>query len=104
MAAATAAKQAKYLRAIMKELGFAQPKPTPIYEDNKSAINIINARVPTECSRHIDIQRFAILDWKAAGDIVMDFIPGSINPSDDMTKPLGWVLHDRHARCIMGHH
>jgi hypothetical protein len=30
-----------------------------------------------------------------------------INPeptSDDLTKPLGWVLHSRHCRRIMGHY
>jgi len=104
LAAVTAAKHARYLRAILKELGFAQSEPTPIYCDNESAIKMINARVPTERSRHIDIQHFAIQDWKDEGDIVMRHIPGILNPSDDMTKPLGWVLHARHARRIMGHY
>ena len=103
LAAVTAAKHAKYLRAILKELGFPQQEPTPLHCDNQSAIQMINARVPTERSRHIDIQHFAIQDWKDAGDIVMKFIPGTINPSDDLTKPLGWILHARHARRIMGH-
>ena len=43
-------------------------------------------------------------DWKERGGAAMDFIPGAINPSDGLTKPLGWVLHDRHARRIMGHY
>jgi hypothetical protein len=103
LAAVTAAKHAKYLRAILRDLGFPMQAPTPIFEDNKSAINVINARIPTERSRHIDIQHFAIQDWKDAGDITMDFIPGIINCADDITKPLGWVLHARHARRIMGH-
>ena len=104
LAAVTAAKHAKYIRAIMKELGFPLSTPTPLYEDNQSAINMINAKVPTERSRHIDIQHFAIQDWKDAGDIVMKFIPGLLNPADDLTKPLGWILHERHARRIMGHY
>ena len=104
LAAVLAAKQAKYLRAILKELQFEQLLPTPIHEDNMSAIKMVNARVPTERSRHIDIQHFAIQDWKDNGDIVMNFIPGVINPADDLTKPLGWVLHARHARRIMGHY
>ena len=104
LAAMTAAKHAKYLRAIMKELGFEMTQPTPLYEDNKSTINMINARVPTEQSQHIDVQHFAIQDWKDAGNIVMKYIPGVINPADDMTKPLGWVLHARHARQTMGHY
>ena len=60
LAPVTAAKQARYLCAIMAELGYKQLEATPIYEDNQSAINMINARIPTERSRHIDIQFFAI--------------------------------------------
>ena len=104
LAAVMAAKHAKYLRAILQELGFPQTAPTPIHEDNKSAINMINACVPTERARHIDIQHFAIQEWKANSDIVMEFIPGILNPADDLTKPLGWILHGRHARRIMGHY
>ena len=42
-----------------------------------SALNMINARVPIERSRHIDIQYFAIQDWKDRGDIIMRHIPHS---------------------------
>ena len=96
LAAVLAAKQARYLRSVMRELGFYQKHPTCIYDDNKSAIQMINARVPTDRSRHIDIQHFAIQDWKDAGDIIMHHIL--------LTKPLGWILHERHARRLMGHY
>ena len=49
-------------------------------------------------------RRFAIQDWKDNGDILLFHIPGVINPSDDLTKPLGWVLHNRHCRRLMGHY
>ena len=65
---------------------------------------MINGGVPTERSRHIDIQYFAIQDWKEAGDILMEHIDGILNPADDLTKPLGWILHSRHARRLMGHY
>jgi hypothetical protein len=104
IAAVTAAKTARYIRAVLSELGFKQDKPTPIYEDNKSAIDIVNAFKPTERSRHIDIRFFAIQGWKEQGDIIMLHIPGVINAADDLTKPLGWVLHSRHARYLMGHY
>ena len=102
--AVSAAKHARYLRSILAELGFPQTAPTPMYCDNQSAINMINAQIPTERSRHIMIQYFAIQDWKSQGDIIMRHIPGIINPSDDLTKPLGWVLHARHCRRLMGHY
>ena len=34
----------------------------------------------------------------------MEHIPGIINSADDLTKPTGWVLHERHARRTMGHY
>ena len=64
---------------------------------------MINANKPTGRSRHIDIRFFPIQDWKDAKSITMKHIPGVINPADDLTKPLGYVLHSRHARHIMGH-
>ena len=103
IAAVQAAKHAKYLPAIMSDLGFAQQGPTPIYADNMSAIKMINARVPTQRSRHIDIQHFAILEWCDNGDIIMEHIPGIICPPDALTKALGWILHHRHVRRLMGH-
>ena len=87
----------------MTDLRFLPTGLTVMFRDNQSAINVINARAPTERYRHIDIQHFSAQDWKESGAIVIEFIPGVINPSDDMTKSLGWVSHDRHARRVMGH-
>jgi len=61
-----------------------------------------NADRPTERSRHIDIQYFAIQDWKKAGHIILLKIPGVINPSNALTKAVGWILHLRHVRHMMG--
>ena len=105
IAAHTAAKIAKYLRMILKQLGYEQKKPTPIHIDNMSALQIINNNTsPTERTRHLDIRYYAIQDWREAGDIIMEHIPGILNPSDGFTKPLGYVLHARHCRRIMGHY
>ena len=104
IAAVSAAKTARYLRFVLTELGFPPDGPTPLYEDNASAINMINAGKPTSRSRHINIQYFAIQTWKSNLDIIMHFIPGTSNPVDDLMKPLGWVLHHGHARRLMGHY
>ena len=42
LAAVTAAKHAKYLRAVLLEIGYPQDGPTPLYEVNMSAISMIN--------------------------------------------------------------
>ena len=98
------AKTAKYLRSILFELGFPQDGPTLLYNDNKAAIAMIDKNKPTARARHISIQHFAIQEWRHAQDIAMRHIPGVINPADGATKPLGWILHSRHAHRSRGHH
>ena len=93
-----------FLRSVLTNLTIPPSGPTPVYEDNESCIKVINARHPTERTRHIDTPYFRIQDWKDQGAIQMHHIPGIINPLDDLTKPLGWVLHSRHARRIMGNY
>ena len=97
-------KAVKYLRSILAELGFPQLKPTPMFEDNQAAIAMIQENKPTERSRHIAIQHFAIQEWRAAQELEMRYIPGIINSADGGTKALGWTLQSRHARRSMGHY
>jgi hypothetical protein len=99
-----AAKIAKHIRSILHELGYSQPGPTVLYEDNEAAILMINASRPTPRARHIDIQHFAIQEWKANGEIILCHIPGIINPADALTKSLGSTLHYRHGCRLMGHY
>ena len=103
IAAVQAAKTAKYLRSVLFELGFPQEGPTRLYEDNQAAILMTNANKPTPRSRHIDIQHFALQEWKQHGDVIMEHVPGILNLADALTKALGWVLHHRHSRRMMGH-
>ena len=102
-AAVTCAKAAKYLRYILQQLDALRPGATKLLVDNQAAIAMVNESRPTPRARHIEIQHFAIQEWRNQGDIVLDHCPGVINSSDDLTKPLGWVLHSRHARRSMGH-
>jgi hypothetical protein len=82
---------------------FKQSLPTIIYEDNTAAIEMINSGKPTNGTRHVDIQLFAIQEWKDRGDIILQHIPGIVNIADALTKALGWILHNRHICRAMGH-
>jgi len=104
VAANSAGKVTKYLRFILHELGYTQTEPTPIYEDNDSAIKIVNHNRPTDRSRHIEIRYFALQHWRLLRDIVLVHLPGMVSPADMLTKALGWVLHHRHAPYLMGHY
>jgi hypothetical protein len=104
IAAVHAGKIAKYLRSVLDELGFPPVGPTLLYEDNEAAIAMINDNRPTVRARHVDIQHFAIQEWRARGIVRMEHIPTILNVADGSTKALGWTLHSRHARRAMGHH
>jgi len=104
VAANAAAKVSKYLRCVLIDLGYPQDDPTTLWEDNEATIKIVNTDRPTPRSRHIEIRYFGLQQWRKLKEIVLRHIPGIINPSDALTKALGWVLHVRHVRFMMGHH
>lgn len=94
-----------YLWSILTELGFPPSGPTVLHEDNQAAIAMINECKPTPRSGHIDIQHFEIQEWQRNREIIMRYIPTTINPMDQATMNLGWTLpHARHARRLMGHY
>ena len=104
IAAVICAKTVKYLRTILHDLGFSPKHPTCIYIDNLAALYMINESRPTPRAKHIDTQWFAIQEWAKNKDLIMKHISGILNMSDDLTKPLSWVLHERHSRRGMGHY
>jgi hypothetical protein len=103
IAAVFAAKLAKCLQSVPQELGHAQVGPTKIREDNEAAIAMVNQNKPAERSRHVDIQFFAVQEWRKAKQIILEAIPATANPADAETKALSWVLHSRHVHRCMGH-
>ena len=104
MAAVECAKMVIYMRSILTELKAIKDGPTRILIDNEAALKVINECRPTPRVRHVDIQHFAIQQWRKWGLIVMEHLSGILNPTDDLTKPLSWILHGRHARRNMGHY
>jgi hypothetical protein len=71
LAAVHAAKIAKYLQLILLELRHPHLGPTTtLFEDNAAAILMVNANRPTARAHHIDIQHFALQEWKAAKEIL----------------------------------
>jgi hypothetical protein len=102
-----AGKSARYLWSILNQLGLKQQSVTLIYVNNLAAIMMANAGKPTERSRHIVVQYFALLQcmqWVKYGDVLLVHIAGIWNPSDALTKPLGWVVHRRHCYRVTGTH
>ena len=89
---------------MLEDLKFPMITPTPIYEDNKSCIKIVNTRKPTDRIKQLEVPCSWIKDWKTDNYIIMKHIPGILFPPDLLIKPLSWVLHSQHSRRTMGHH
>jgi hypothetical protein len=70
--------------------------------DNLAASMMANAGKPTERSRHIDVQYFALLKWVKEGDVLLVHIAGIWNPSNALKKPLGWVINHNNYYRVMG--
>jgi ribonuclease HI len=102
IAAVSAAKVIRYLRSVLADMGLPQDAPSVMHEDNQAVLDIVNKQIPSERTRHCDIQYFAIQEWRARGLVKMAYIPGIINPADQATKAVGPVLHYRHVPRSMG--
>ena len=89
---------------LLKQLRHKQTTPTLIYIDNLPAIQMINDNSsPTDSTRQIDICYFSLQDQRINGSIIMVHIKGILNPSNDLIKTLGYILHSCHCCCVMGY-
>ena len=93
-----------YVRSILNEIGIDQEKATILHIDNHGALLMGNAQQTTRRTKHIDIKKFALLDWIEHDLIIMQRIKTADNSSDGMTKSLGRTLHYRHFDYIMGYY
>ena len=90
-AAASASKDLMFVDRIMQSLApDVLDHPTPVlFLDNKSAIFAATNAQDNEKQRHIDLRAHCIRDSVTRKDMKLRFIPGTENPADAQTKPLG---------------
>jgi len=101
-AACDAGKMILFFRSILADLGLEQKNATVLYEDNNGALMMANAQQPTRRTRHMDIKKFALLDWVEEDLIILRSIKTAENAADGMTKPLAKQLFQRHSDTILG--
>ena len=63
-----------------------------------------NAQQPTRQTKHVDIKKFAILDWIEHYLLIMKQIKTTDNAADGMTKSLGKLLHYCHFDYLIGYY
>jgi hypothetical protein len=101
-AACDAGKMILYFRSILADIGVEQADATVLFEDNHGALLMANAQQPTRRTRHMDIKKFALLEWVEQDLIILKSIKTAENAADGLTKPLTKQLFYRHRDTIMG--
>jgi hypothetical protein len=81
-------RQVIYLREFLRELGYEQRKPTVIFVDNKSAIQLCESFKTNHLVRHINMRINYIRECINNRIIELHFIPTNYNVADILTKLL----------------
>ena len=89
LAASTAVQQTIWLRRILIKCHQTQIKPTPLYLDHNSAIQIAKNTAPTKRRKLIDIRHYHLHHHIARSTVDVQHIPSAQNLADPFTKLIG---------------
>ena len=103
-AACDTGKSILYVQSILTQLNLDQQEATILHIDNNGALLMGNAQQPTRRTKHVEVKKFALLDWVERDLLFMKRINTSDNCADGMTKPLGKTLHYWHFDYTMGYY
>ena len=98
IALAEAAREATWLRNLLKDLGFAQPKPTVIFGDNSGSLAIAKNPQYHKRTKHFDIRHHYIRQKVRENEIEVTYCPTSEMTADIFTKPLPKPKHQKHHK------
>eukprot|EP00960_Hanusia_phi_P060956 764681-Hanusia_phi.AAC.1 len=90
-------------RQLLKELGFAQPTPTPLLLDNEASVRVLINRQAVSRLKHIDIKCSFLRDEIAK----QTYIPVSVTSQDQLadflTKLLPLARLRQHSKLLFGY-
>ena len=94
----------KWLRSLLHEMGFTDwvDKPTRMIGDNQNATDWSRELMMTDGNRAVDICYMKIREVVARGEILPEWIKGTDNPSDLLTKSVKKDVIDKLLRKLTG--
>lgn len=92
----------QWLRLLFQDLGIPQPRPVPIYEDNRACKMMSDSRAMRERSKHIDYAYNNLRDHVASDTVQLLDCPTIDMVADSMTKNLPAPSFVRHTNVQMG--
>lgn len=100
MSLATGICEAKWIRGLLKELGFDCSTATIIFEDNQSCIRIAQESCEHKRTKHIDVKYNFIQKSIADDEIQLRYKQTSEQLADIMTKAIGKILFEKHVKNL----
>eukprot|EP00963_Diacronema_lutheri_P000532 scaffold30_cov329-Pavlova_lutheri.AAC.1 len=88
MAAASAAKEALYLRKVLNDIGFGAQCIT-IHCDNQGAVNLTKNALTVSLTEHVDIAHHFVRNCVSRGELKLKYISTNDQLADFLTKALG---------------
>ena len=92
-AAALASRETLYVRDFLADLGFGMTAPTPLYLDNKAAIDLALDPVAFKNTKHILRHTYELRDRVARSVYAPVFVPSAEQLADILTKGLRTAPH-----------
>ena len=100
MALTRAMKQILWMYSAMDEVGYPQPCPAILWNDNARAVLLLKNTKHNAKVKHIDIHYHYIRNHVSDGDINVRHLPSTKNLTDMLTKQLLRVTHERHCLSL----
>ena len=95
-------KEALNIRMLLRDLGFGQPDPTPLFCDNKGALTMSLHPANKPATRHMDMRRHFCRQHTELGHVKPLFKPTPQMVADFMTKQTPRPIHERHLQRSFG--
>ena len=103
VAASSLVQEVIYTRRLLEKLGFPQPEPTVIYEDNRTCIAWSEGSVGgSDRAKHIDLREHFVHDAVQAKVLKLEAIASADNVADLLTKPLARTPFQLLRKRLMG--
>ena len=102
VSASKAADELVWERRLLADLGFPQPGPTPLHEDNRACKLLSQNPVHSERSKHIDFRVHALRERVATGEVVLVDCASRDMVADSLTKNLPVDAFLRHRDVQWG--
>jgi hypothetical protein len=97
IATAEAAREAVWLRNLLKELGFKQVGPTTLHVDNQGAMRLATSPSTHQRTKHIDIKHHLIRELIDRGTIELRYVATEKQQADLLTKALPGPRHSSNS-------